>query len=77
MLGVSSIKVKALKHEIFVVPQIQLKTLRALCHGDLKSPPNDFKPPNQSSLPNSEDQECHGDLEYDGEESDIAIFSDE
>ena len=51
--------------------------LRALCHGDLKSPSNDFKPPNQSSLPNSEDQECHGDLDYDGEESDIAISSEE
>ena len=53
--------------------------LRALSYRDLKSPPKDFKPPNQSSLPNSEDQNGYGDVdyEYDGEESDLAISSDE
>ena len=51
--------------------------LRALSYRDLKSPPKDFKPPNQSSLPNSEDQNGYGDVDYDGEESDLAISSDE
>ena len=49
--------------------------LRAFCYGHFKSPPKDFKPPNQSSLPNSEDQD--GDLDLDGENSDVAISSDE
>ena len=48
-----------------------------MLNGDFKSPPKDFKPPNQSSLPNSEDLDGHGDLDYDGENSDVAISSDE
>ena len=51
--------------------------LRALCHGNLKSPHKDFKPPNQSSLPNFDNQDGHGDFDYDDEESDIDISSDE
>ena len=48
--------------------------LRALCHGDLKSPPKAFKPPNQSSLPNSEDQDGHGDLDYDATVNNLILL---
>ena len=33
--------------------------------------------PNQSSLPNFDNQDGHGDFDYDDEESDIDISSDE
>ena len=48
-------------------------------HGDLKSPPRTLNPllPVVPVDANSEDQDGHGDLDYDGEEADIAISSDE
>ena len=50
VLGLRRLRLKSQNMELLLFLKYNF---RAFCHGDLKSPPKDFKPPNQSSLPNS------------------------